>query len=455
MERERKLKVEYLPITSLKAYTRNPRAHSPKQCRQLAESIREFGFTVPILIDGNSEIVAGHARLEAAKLIGLERVPTICLANLTEGQKRAYTIADNKLAENASWNLEFLAGELRYLSNLDLDFELGITGFEAAEIDMLIQGLDTSESGDAVDEVQPIDRLLPSVTLTGDLWILGGHRLLCADATKLHSFEHLLDRNKAQMGFVDPPYNVPIEGHVCGSGAIHHREFAMASGEMSETAYIDFLRTIFRNLVTFSSNGSIHFICIDWRHLWEMLSSLRDVYAEIKNICVWNKDNGGLGSLYRSKYELIIVAKNGAAPHINNVELGRFGRNRTNVWNYPGANSLREGRRAELAMHPTVKPVAMVADAILDCSKRGGVVLDCFGGSGTTLIAAEKTGRHARLMELDPAYVDLIIRRFKKLTGLEAAHGANGHPFSDIERERSRPDGGEIKTGERRNKGSG
>lgn len=403
MKKLRKLTVKYEPISSLKAYPKNPRVHSSRQLRQLAESIRQFGFTVPILIDGNSEVIAGHARLAAAKLIGLERVPTICLNNLTEGQKRAYIIADNKLAENASWNLEFLAGELRYLSNLDLDFDVGITGFEAAEIDLLIQNFDASESGDAVGEVQPVDRLLPSVSLSGDLWILGGHRVLCADARKHQSFEHLLDRNKAQMGFVDPPYNLPIEGHVCGSGAIHHHEFPMASGEMSEAAYIDFLRTIFSNLVTFSSNGSIHFVCIDWRHLWEMLSSLRDIYTEIKNICVWNKDNGGLGSLYRSKYELIIVAKNGTAPHVNNVELGRFGRNRTNVWNYPGANSLREGRRAELAMHPTVKPVAMVADAILDCSKRGGVVLDCFGGSGTTLIAAEKTGRHARLMELDAA----------------------------------------------------
>ena len=239
------------------------------------------------------------------------------------------------------------------------------------------------------------------------------------------------------MVFIDPPYNVPIDGNVCGSGSIKHREFAMAAGEMSETEFTDFLTTILGHLACHSISGSIHFICMDWRHILELLSAGRKVYAELKNLCVWNKDNGGMGSLYRSKHELVFVFKNGSERHINNVELGRHGRCRTNVWDYVGVNSLHEGRLDELAMHPTVKPVALVADAVLDCSKRDGIVLDCFGGSGTTLIAAEKTGRRGYLMELDPSYVDVTIKRFEKLTGKDAIHAENGSSFAEMRRERT------------------
>jgi hypothetical protein len=254
------------------------------------------------------------------------------------------------------------------------------------------------------------------------------------------------------MVFIDPPYNVPINGHVSGLGKVKHRDFAMASGEMSEARYVGFLGTCFGYLIGHSVNGSIHFICMDWRHSFELLSAARPIYSELKNLCVWNKDNGGMGSLYRSKHELVFVFKNGSATHINNVELGRHGRNRTNVWDYAGVNSLRDGRLEELAMHPTVKPVALVADAILDCSKRGGIVLDCFGGSGTTLIAAEKTGRRGYLMELDAAYVDVAIRRFQKLTGKQATHGETQRTFADLERDRiggenSLPDGHEAEEG--------
>jgi DNA modification methylase len=274
------------------------------------------------------------------------------------------------------------------------------------------------------------------VTRPNDLWSLGRHKLLCADATKVDSFNRLLTSGPAQMVFIDPPYNVPIQGNVGGLGSIKHREFAMASGEMGEAEFTAFLRTSFGHLVSRSAAGSIHYVCIDWRHCFELLSAGRDTYAELKNLCVWNKDNGGMGSLYRSKHELIFVFKNGDAPHINNVKLGVHGRNRANVWNYPGANSLREGRLEELAMHPTVKPVALVADAILDCSKRGAIVLDCFGGSGTTLIAAERTGRRARVMELDPAYVDVTVRRFQQLSGEPAIHADTHRSFDETERER-------------------
>jgi DNA modification methylase len=238
------------------------------------------------------------------------------------------------------------------------------------------------------------------------------------------------------MIFTDPPYNVQIEGNVSGLGKIKHREFVMASGELSETDYTALLQTSCGHLVANSVSGSIHFLCMDWRHCWELLGAGRKVYSELKNLCVWNKHNGGMGSLYRSKHELIFVFKNGSTPHINNVELGTHGRNRTNVWDYPGVNSWREGRRDELAMHPTVKPVALVADAILDCSKRGGIVLDCFGGSGTTLVAAEKTGRRGYLMELDPVYVDVTIRRFEQLTGEKAIHADTQLTFDETEERR-------------------
>ena len=429
-----RLTVSYRSPGSLKLYRRNAKKHSAKQIRQIAASIQQFGFTNPLLIDENNEVIAGHGRLEAALLLGLEEVPTICLRGLSAAAKSALRIADNKIAENAGWDLDLLAEELQALSNLDLDFDLTVTGFETAEIDLFIQNCSSDGIGNVEDEVEPIDPSIPAVSQVGDLWILEKHLLLCADATKSVSYQQLLGRKKAEMVFVDPPYNVRIDGNVCGSGAIKHREFPMASGEMSEFEFSAFLKASLGNIVNYSADGSIHFICMDWRHLYELLGVVRAIYSEIKNICVWNKDNGGMGSLYRSKHEEIVVCKNGSGAHINNVELGRFGRNRTNVWNYPSANSLRDRRRDELAMHPTTKPVALVSDAILDCSKRGGLILDSFGGSGTTLIAAEKTGRRACLIELDPIYVDLAIGRFQKLTGKEARHAVTGQTFAEIQR---------------------
>jgi DNA modification methylase len=432
-----KLQIENLPIASLKPYSRNPRTHSPKQIEQIGRSIREFGFTNPVLVDADGGVIAGHGRIEAAKLLGIGEVPTIRLDHMTEAQKRAYVVADNRLAENAGWDRELLALELQYLSELDLDFDATITGFDTPEIDVLIQGIDLDGTSDRADEVPQIDESVPPVTRVGDLWELGDHRLLCGDATNAESFDSLLEWDKAQMVFIDPPYNVRIDGNVCGLGAIKHREFQMASGEMSEIEFIEFLKTTLGHLATFSIDGSIHFVCMDWRHGFELTSAGRGVYSELKNLCVWNKNNGGMGSLYRSKHELVFVFKNGAGPHINNIEPGRHGRYRTNVWDYAGVNTMRAGRMDDLAMHPTVKPTALVADSILDCSKRGGIVLDCFGGSGTTLLAAEKTGRRGYLMELDPAYVDVTIQRYQKFTGKAATHAVTGLTFADTQTERA------------------
>lgn len=425
---------QLVPPSSLKPYARNPRTHSAKQIRQIAESIREFGFTNPVLVDRDGGVIAGHGRIEAAKLLGIERIPTIRLEQMTEAQKRAYVIADNKLAENARWDPALLAIEFRYLAELDLEFDLTVTGFETGEIDFLVQG-DADRKFDKADEIP--ETAATAVTVLGDHWLLGRHHLLCADATSIHSFDRLLGDEKAQMVFTDPPYNVRIDGHVCGSGSIKHREFAMASGEMSEAEFTAFLLTVFENLKSSSVDGSMHFICMDWRHSFELLSAGRATYTELKNLCVWSKDNGGMGSLYRSKHELVFVFKKGENPHINNVLLGRHGRNRTNVWEYAGVNSMRAGRLDELAMHPTVKPVPLVADAILDCSRRGGMILDCFGGSGTSLIAAEKTGRRGYLIELDPIYIDVTIRRFQKLVGESAIHGDSGLTFDQVQEQRA------------------
>ncbi|MDP3740414.1 MAG: DNA methyltransferase [Hyphomonadaceae bacterium] len=428
----RDLQVETIAVSTLKPYPRNARTHSKKQIRQIADSIQEFGWTSPILIDDLGGVIAGHGRLEAAKLLGLVGVPAIRLSHMTEAQKRAYVIADNKLAENAGWDRGVLAIEIQGLIEIDPLFDIEMTGFVMGEIDVLIGEQAVEADREAADRQPEIDPDRPVITRPGDLWMLGRHRLLCGDATKSESFARLLDGEKAQMVFTDPPYNVRIDGHVCGLGSVKHDEFAMACGEMSEAEFTAFLKTTMANLAAASAEGAIHYICMDWRHMLELLSAGRQVYAELKNICVWNKTNGGMGSLYRSKHELVAVFKNGNAPHINNVELGRNGRYRTNVWDYEGVNTFGKERDA-LSIHPTVKPVQLIEDAILDCSDRGGIVLDAFCGSGSTLIAAERAGRRGFGLELEPKYVDATLRRFRDLTGEEPVRVGDGMPFNLLE----------------------
>jgi DNA modification methylase len=427
--------VEYSLVRELRPYGNNARTHSKQQIRQIAKSIKKFGFCNPVLIDDSKQIIAGHGRVEAAKLLGIDAVPTCRLSHLSEADKRAYILADNKLAEKAGWDRELLAIELQGL--VDLNFEVELTGFEMAEIDVILD--EAKEANDA--ETGPEDDVLqpsgPAVTKPGDLWVLGNNRLLCGDARDQGAYDRLLEGAKAEFVFTDPPYNVAIEGNVCGLGSIHHREFAMASGEMSEAEFTAFLEAVFRNLALSTANGSIHQICMDWRHMPEMLTAGRKIYSELKNLCVWNKSNAGMGTFYRSKHELVFVWKNGDGSHINNFELGQHGRTRTNVWDYAGISTMRAGRLEELAMHPTVKPVALVADAIKDCSRRGGLVLDPFCGSGTILIAAERTGRKARALEIDPTYVDVAVRRWQTYTGKPAVLAASGEAFETVQEQRA------------------
>jgi len=430
------LKVTYQSVSALKPYPGNARTHSKKQIRRIAESIRQFGFTNPVLIDDWDQIIAGHGRVRAAELLGMEKVPTIRLDHLSDAEQQAYIIADNRLAELAGWDREILAIELQNLTTLDLDFDIELTGFDTGEIDLLIEGLEAGSDEDEADALPPMDETRPPVSRRGDLWLLGPHRVLCGDATSAEDYGRLLEGRQAQMVFTDPPYNVPVDGHVCGLGTVSHEDFAMAAGEMSEAQFTAFLKTVFGHLAANSLDGSLHYIFMDWRHLYEVLSAGRAAYSELKNLCVWNKTNGGMGSLYRSKHELVLVFKKGAAPHINNVELGRHGRYRSNVWDYAGINALGKARHDRLAMHPTVKPVALVADAIRDASKRGGLVLDPFAGSGTALIAAEKTGRRAAVLELEPRYVDLVIARWQALTGERARHAETGLSFEAAGKQR-------------------
>jgi DNA modification methylase len=425
--------IQYLGPAEVTPHPKNPRTHSDRQIQLIANSIRAHGFTVPILIDEKNQILAGHGRLMAAKYLQLAKVPTIQVTHLNESEKLAVLIADNKLTELADWDKQILALNFSELQNLDFDVEL--TAFSTAEIDLIIEPA-AQNKNQAKENVQLPDPDQQPVSRVGDLWQLGEHRLYCGDAKNAASYVALMRGEYAQMVFSDPPYNVPVDGHVCGSGRIKHREFVEASGEMTSTQFTTFLRTVFDYTAAHSVEGSIHYYFMDWRHIGEITSAGQAVFGVLKQLCVWNKDNAGMGSFYRSKHELVFVFKKGNAGHINNFKLGEHGRYRTNVWDYPGVNTLKSNRMEELGLHPTVKPIGLAADAIRDCSKRGGIILDPFCGSGTTIMAAERTGRKAYTIELDPLYVDTAIRRWQDHTGLEAKLLDSGQSFAQIEADR-------------------
>lgn len=409
------LQIEYLPIKQLKEYNRKLRIPKKKQISKTIRMIDAFGLVTPLVIDSNHQVVIGAHLYEAAKQMNVDTVPVVVINHLNEAQIRMLRVAYDRIAEEAEWDKENLALEFRELEVLLPQLDLTITGFEVPEIDLIIGDL----GADPEDEVPEITEG-EALTKLGDVWQLGDHRLHCGDALDAESYKRLLGEELAQMCFTDAPYNVKIDGHVGNSGKTKHREFEMASGEMSADAFTQFLTTAHKMLAQFSQDGAIVYSCMDWRHLAEILEAGKQSELSLQNLCVWAKDNGGMGSLYRSRHELVLVFKNGTAKHINNIELGKYGRYRTNVWEYPGVNSFGNGRMNELELHPTVKPVAMIADAIKDCSKRGGIILDPFGGSGSTLMAAERTGRKSRLIEIDPHYCDVIVKRWQGITGQTA-----------------------------------
>jgi len=434
-------------IDELQPSPDNPRLHSDEQIERLARSIERLGWTSPVIIDENGTILAGHARVEAARRRGWKTVPTLCLRGLSECEKRAIVIADNRLPEKATWDFDLL--KKHFVALIDADFDVELTGFSTGEVDLRIDGQPAGDGHDLADAFEEPDADVRPTSRPGDLWHLGQHALLCGDARDPAAYRRLMGATGALMVFCDPPYGVRIHGHAMGRGRIKHPEFIMASGEMSEAEYVRFLTDVIAQLVAFTTDGSIHFIFIDWRHIFALLSAARGLYAEFKNLIVWNKDNAGQGAFYRSKHELIGVFKNGTGRHVNNFGLGATGRCRNNVWDFPSVNSLHPARRGDLELHPTVKPVALVADAIRDCSKRNSLILDPFVGSGTTILAAERTGRIARAMELDPRYVDVAVRRWETLTGNHARLADTGQTFAEsadarhpAEHRRSPPSGG-------------
>lgn len=425
--------IAYLPATDLIAFEGNPRKHPEKQIVKLMASIREFGIAMPILVDVNNVIIAGHAVLEAAKRLGIKDIPVLIADQWSSGQVRAYRLGANRLAELSQWDDRLLKIEIGAIIEFD-ETSIEILGWETAEIDLILSHDEASAAADPADDIpqapsEPVSR-------PGDLWLLGKHRLLCASSLESDSWAKVMDGAEAAMAFTDAPYNVPISGHVSGLGKKKHAEFQMASGEMSKAEFTAFLTTAVKEMAANLANGSVMTFFMDWRHMSETLAALGANGLTLINLCVWNKSNGGMGSLYRSKHELAFIAKKGKAPHTNNVELGKHGRYRTNVWDYAGVNSFGRNREADLADHPTVKPVALVADAILDVTKPGDIVIDAFMGSGTTILAAERTRRAGYGIDIEPGYVDVAIRRWQMMTGLEAILAETGETFSAVTQRR-------------------
>jgi DNA modification methylase len=431
------LKVQMLSINEIKLNRRNARTHSAKQIRQIANSIAAFGFTNPLLTTEDGTLIAGDGRYRGAQLLGLAKVPVIVLAGLSPARQRALAIADNKIAENAGWDRERLAIEIPELAGLleTEGLDVSILGFEAVEIDQLVTDFEenTADPEDGIDPKWCKDGV---ISKPGDLWVLGYHRLLCGDARSAPDIARLMTRCRADMAFLDPPYNVRIGG-VVGRGRTKHSEFAMASGEMSAADYVRFLGVTINAAASVSRDGALHYVCTDWRHIAELMAAAKPLYGDAINIAVWVKSNAGQGSFYRSQHEFIGVFRVGQGAHLNNIELGRHGRSRSNVWHYAGVNSFRAGRMEELRSHPSAKPVALVADAIKDCTRRGDVVLDTFCGSGTTIMAAERVGRHARALEIEPRFVDVAIRRWQAFTRRDVRHAESGLSFDEIAAERS------------------
>ncbi len=430
--------IEHLPPKLLRPYARNARTHSERQVALIAQSIETFGFTNPIIADEEGTIIAGHGRWEAARLLGLTTVPVLRSKDMTTEKVKAYRIADNKLAELSGWDLELLKLEFEELNALELDFSIEITGFEHAEIDIMLDE-PVKVPGDGLSD--PLDTDIPeppvnSVSQMGDLWLMGEHRLLVGSSLDPGCFAALMAGRQAIMVFQDAPYNVPIKGHVSGLGKVQHREFAMASGEMTKTEFQAFNASNLKVITPHLVDGAILAMCMDWRGSLPLQLAMAEAGLELINLAVWVKSNGGMGSLLRSQHELVFIAKHGKASHINNVQLGRFKRYRTNVWRYPGVNTFGRGRTEQLNAHPTPKPIPLVADAIRDVSHRGQIVLDSFMGSGTTILAAERTGRIAYGMDIDSGYAGVSIVRWQAMTGQEAVLESTGKTFTETSSER-------------------
>lgn len=408
------LKTEVLEIHDLKSLSRQVRKHSQKQVRKIEKSISANNQVVPVIIDRDNRVVDGEAVIEAMRNLGFEAINVIRLEHLSETQLRSLRLMLNRVQEDASWDIENLALELQDIFEIEND--LVLTGFDAPEIDTSYTILNDNTPDEELDKTLSLVDVPKRVT-HGQIWKCGGHILVCGDATDDAIYDHLPGDLSPIMMFTDPPYNVAINGNVCGKGAIQHPEFAMASGEMSCTEFTNFLQEFLEASTKIMPDGSLLYVCMDWRHMQELQTAANRCHLSLLNLCIWKKTNAGMGSLYRSQHELVFIFKKGKEPHTNNVELGKHGRNRTNVWEYASVNSNDPTRKGDLALHPTVKPTQMVTDALLDVTSRGDWIIDPFGGSGTSMLAAEAAGRRAVLIELDEHYCDVILARFESQTG--------------------------------------
>lgn len=428
-----RLQIEYISVDRLSAGPNAVRNHSQRQIRRLARSISDHGFLVPIVIYGKDTVAAGWGRVLAARLLGLREVPAVRTEHLTDEQMRLFAIADNKLGEESSWDLDALRAEFADIAIAAPELDQDSSGFSIAERDIIFGH---HRAGELADDDEVIEPLHEAVARLGDVFLLKSHKIVCGDATDPATLEVLLGTDQVRTVASDVPYNVKIAGHVSGLGKNKHREFAMASGEMDRQQFTAFLLKAIAAAQANLIDGGLLYLFMDWRHVGELLDAADQAGLSYQNLLVWAKTNAGMGAFYRSAHELIGLFKHGTAPHTNNVELGRHGRNRTNVLHYAGVNTFGKGRKKALAAHPTSKPVALMADLVLDSTAPGEIVLDPFGGSGTTLIAAERMDRVARLVELDPSYVDVTVRRFEGLFGVEAVHVETGLTYAQLAAER-------------------
>ena len=426
------LQYELTPIADLHSAERNARDHGPSQIDALADSVTAFGIINPVIIDGRNRIIAGHGRVEAAKLAGKTSIATLRVTHLNESEARPYAIADNRTAERSTWDERALALELQDLRIVAPELDLSLSGFEHPKIELKIASLNQSSWSD-LDHVPDNEEAEEPITRPGDIWIFteGEHRMACGDSTSPETIGSLMGSDVVDVIATDYPYNLEAQEY-SGKGKHIHESFGMAAGEMSPAQFTDFLTSSGEAVLPYLRSGALVYGFMDWRHIADLLAAGDRLRFELKNLVVWDKGKGGMGSLYRSAHELIAVFKHGKGPHTNNVMLGKHGRDRHNIWRYAGMNRFGGARDRALAIHATVKPVEMLCDLLLDASNHGDVVFDGFGGSGSTLIAAHKMGRRARLVELDPKYCDTAIRRFINAFGSEPVEQSSGAPFSEV-----------------------
>ena len=424
--------LQMIDIALIIASNKSLRKHYRKQLQKIINAIKKFGFTNPLLVDKQLRLLAGELRLLAAKELGIKQIPVIILEDLTDEEAEAIRILDNRIAEDSEWNYANLQEVIENLGKFDISFE--DLGFETVDYDKIFLNNDSEESEVKNSEQENADWLdanIPKRANLWDLWRLGDNFILCANSLLQKAFEILMQGELAQIVITDPPYNCKVNGHVCGLGKVKHNEFAMASGEMTEAEFAEFISGFMQHLVKFSSDGSLHYIFMDWRNINIVLNQGKKYYTELKDIAIWDKGQGGMGSMYRSQHEMIPIFKNGKAKHQNHIQLGKYGRYRTNVWDYPGVRATNPESLELLKFHPTPKNVAMLHSILIDASSKNDIVLDCFGGSGSTLLAAERSKRRARLIEIDPRYVDVCIYRWEKETGKTAKLVKNYEEIED------------------------